>query len=381
MRQVYILGGGRTPILRRMGLYKHIPPESLTAALLQMLLEKYEIDMAEVDGFFAGNAVGTGGNIARLAALTAGLPVSIPALTIDVQCASGLMAIDYAIARISMGQGEICIAGGMESSSLQPVRRYASGDARYSHYPAGEYMTAQFSPDELEEDVMLRSAERVAKKACLTRAELDAIALESHAKASDAMEKGHLAAIVYEICGADADDGPHPHLTEKLLARMPSLYGTGSVTTAGNACRMNDGAAYVILCSETYLKRTSQRPMAHILATELYGGDPRYSPYGAMQAADALLAKMHLSYEDLTAVEFNEAFAVINALFYRAHPEMKGRYNHLGGALAYGHPYGASGAVYLLHLLRTLELLGGGKGLFSIAGAGGIGAAILVEGI
>ncbi|WP_338623067.1 thiolase family protein [Selenomonas sp. TAMA-11512] len=379
MRGVYILGGGRTPILRRMGLYKHTPPEKLAAELIQKLLTRYNIEVSDVNGVFAGNAVGTGGNIARLMALTAGLPAEISAVTLDAQCASGLAAVDYAAARLWAGQGEVYIAGGMESSSLQPVRRYAKGDARAACCPQGEYMTAQFSPDELAEDAMLKGAERVAAKEHVMRAELDAIALESHQKACRAINEGWLSPLVYEIQGAKADDGPHHGLTKKLLARMPLFYGENSATTAGNSCRMNDGAAFVILCSERYLKRTGMAPMARVSATELYGGDAAYSPYGAMQAADRLLRQHHLSYEELAAVEFNEAFAVINALFLRAHPELKERYNRLGGALAYGHPYGASGAVYLLHLLRSMQLFGGGKGIFSIAGAGGMGTAILVE--
>ena len=376
MKSVYVLGGLRTPLVKHGGRFRRLPPEVFAAELLRALLRQYGV---EPDAFFCGNAVGTGGNIARLAALLAGMGECVPAVTLDMQCASAAAAVDFAFSRIASGQGHLYIAGGMESRSLQPVRRYAEEDERRSLLPHGEYMTAQFSPQEMAGDAMLQGAERTAQEIGATRDELEAWALKSHARAAAARREGRLAGVILPIEGWDSDDGIRESMNAAFLRRLPPLLGEGGLTTAGTACKTNDGAALVCLCSEEHLAKTGQKPAARIAAVEMAGGDPLRSPYGAMRAADALLARLGLSYEDMAAIEFNEAFAVIDVLFARRFPALLGCYNMFGGALAYGHPYGASGAVLLLHLLEAVKAQGGGYGLMAIAGAGGVGEAILLE--
>ena len=165
------------------------------------------------------------------------------------------------------------------------------------------------------------------------------------------------------------------HAEAETDKQYPLPLGEGTIISAGNACRINDGAAFVVLASENFVRKNNLSPAAQILDVTTAGVNPLESPRGAQAVADKILAKNNLSYENLAAIEFNEAFAVIDVLFERAHPNLIEIFNPLGGALAYGHPYGASGAILLIHLLANLR----GLGLMSIAGAGGTGEAILIK--
>ncbi len=380
MEKVYVLDALRTPLVARGGGLGLVRPEGFAAEVVRALCQRN--GLASVDGILGGNAVGTGGNLTRLMALMAGLPQEIPSCTIDVQCASAAAALSLGYGQIVGGLWDICIAGGFESISLQPLRTYSAKDDRYGKMPGGKgaYYMAQFSPGELSPKAMLQGAERTAQAEGITRKELDRWALRSHRRAARAQEAGLLAHDILPVCGCHKDDGIRPSMRETLLERMPPLLGPGTATTAGNSCRTNDGAAFALLASGRWLK---EHPKAHararILGAVSTGGDPLESPRGALRTADELLERQGLSWEELSAIEFNEAFAVIDVLFERRHPRLIHRYNRLGGALAYGHPYGASGAVLLIHLLHSLALAGGGKGLLSIAGAGGMGTALLLE--
>ena len=380
MEQVYLLDALRTPLAAKHGGLCHLRPEIFGAKLMEELCERQRIKC--VDGILGGNAVGTGGNITRLMALMAHLPEHIPACTVDVQCASAAAALSIGYAHIAGGLWESCIAGGAESISLQPLRRYSPEDDRYGKMPTGDgsYYVAQFSPRELSPKAMLLGAERLAKKEGISRQELDRWALLSHQRAANAQASGLLADSIVPMGDCRKDEGIHASMSDRLLRRMPPLLGPASVTTAANACRTNDGAAFALMVSEGWLNaHPSAEPKARILAAASKGGNPEESPRGAMETADLLLKRQGMAYEDLAAIEFNEAFAVIDVLLERRHPGIVGRYNRLGGALAYGHPYGASGCVILVHLLRSLQLAGGGKGLLAIAGAGGMGTALLLE--
>lgn len=379
MQEVYVLAALRTPIVGKNGRFKTIRPEVFGAEVVTSLLQRCEL--TTVDGILGGNAVGTGGNITRLMALLAGLPDVVPACTIDMQCASAAAALSLAYAKVASGQGEIWLAGGMESSSLQPLRRYAMADERYGLAPNGDgvYYTAQFAPGDMKPDTMLRGAERVAEAEGITRAQLEKWVLRSHTRAVAAAKAGVLKDVIVPIQGWSQDDGIRPRMNQCLLDRLPLLLGAGTTLTAGSACCINDGAAFAVLASGDYVRRRGIRPLARIVGTASVGGSPDQSPRGAMRTADVLLGRLGWRYEALQAIEFNEAFAVIDVLFERAHPDCVARYNRLGGALAYGHPYGASGAILLVHLIKSLQAVGGGRGILSIAGAGGMGEAIALE--
>ena len=376
---VYILGGLRTPITHRGGALAHVRPEELGSTVIRALLARYGLPANALSGVLAGNAVGTGGNLARLTALLAGIPEEVPACTVDMQCASAAAAISLAAAKLASGQGELFLAGGMESASLQPLRIYAEHDPRYSLVPGGAYKTAQFAPGDVAPDAMLKGAECVMEAEQVTRAELDTFVLRSHHLAGEAVKQGLLADVIVPVGDCRRDSGIRPRLSQRLLDRLLPHFGPGTLLDAGNACAIHDGAAFLLLANGDFLRRHSLQPAARIVATAAVGGRPDESPRGAMRTADVLLHRQGLRYEDLAAIEFNEAFAVIDVLFDRAHPGCLARYNRLGGALAYGHPYGSSGAIIALHLLQSLKLAGGGLGLLSIAGAGGMGEAILLE--
>lgn len=377
MEEVYVLGGMRTPIVVKNNHFKTIRPEHFGAVLLRALLSKYAL--TAVDGIFGGNAVGTGGNITRLMALEAVLDETIPSYTIDMQCASAAAAIDIAFAKLACGAGELFLAGGMESSSLQPLRCYDPKDERYVLSPEGGYRTAQFSPGELSPQAMLEGAERVARAERMTAEELSFWAIESHRRAHKTAENGFLQDVIVPVNGWSKDDGIHSHMSQRLIDRLPLTLGEGTLINAANACRINDGAAFVLLCSGTWCRQHHLKPRYRLVDTLASGGCPSESPRGAMRTADLLLKRHQLRYEDMAAIEFNEAFAVIDVLFSRRFPALTERYNALGGALAYGHPYGASGAILALHLMKAMQLRKERYGIASIAGAGGMGAAFLLE--
>ena len=376
--KVYLLGGFRSHIGIRYGIFKHVRPEVLGGEVLKRVWETY-CHRAAPDLVICGNAVGPGGNIGRLTVLEGGLPVSVPALTLDLQCASGLAAIDLGAAKIAAGDADLVVAGGTESASLAPHRIYHENDER-SQMRNPSFTTAQFIPGEYGDDAMLLGAERAAKKAGISREDADAAAYESHRRALAAREGGFLSSVILPLFGSTRDEAIRPRMQPKLLARAPRVTDfPDGILTAANACTMNDGAAFLALASEKWVYDHEARPLAEVVASETIGSDPLCPPLSADEAVAKLLARQGLSYEDIDAFEYNEAFAVISADFRKKHPEAAGRLNQWGGALAYGHPYGASGAEIMLHLLEILKAREGNWGVAAIPAAGGVGEAILVK--
>lgn len=356
-------------------MYRHVPVEVLGAAVLRNVMEKYQIVLP--DYIIAGNGVGAGGNIARLMALEAGVDISVPAFTVDVQCGSGLESIAVAAAKIAAGEADVVIAGGFESSSTQPRRGYNPNHPAYT----GDdwYSVAKFMPGIHRETVMLEGAELAAEQENITKEEMDAWVLRSHALAVQTQQKGLLKDVVTSVCGAKADEGIRPRMSQRLLDRMPKVLPEGKFITAANSCLINDGAAFLVLCSEKYLQQRHLQAQAKVLGSAACGGDPLVSPKTAILALQKLLQKQGLQEQDIDGFELNEAFAVIDVLFARAFPQSMEKYNVFGGALAYGHPYGASGGIILLHLLESLKQRNGRLGCCSVAAAGGVGTALLIE--
>lgn len=376
MSEVYIVGGLRTPIGVANGQFKTVRPEILAAHVLRALVKKYN---CKAECLIAGNAVGTGGNIARLSALEADLPISLPSFTIDSQCTSALTSIDIASSYIRSKTYDCVIAGGFESASLAPIRRYAKLDERRK-YRKATFKTAQFRPNEFCDDAMLIGAERTAKKVGITRKEADIIAVSSHKKAMQAKKVGVFCDFIVPIENINEDEGIRPRLNEKICARAPRITSSESgILTAANTCFMNDGAAFIILASENYVKENKCKVLGKMVDTYLGGFNPAYPPLAADGAASFLLKKNNLKYTDVDIFEYNEAFALITAAFTKNHSEVSNRINPYGGALAYGHPYGATGAMLVLHALRGLDLKKKKRAVVSIAAAGGLGQAVLLE--
>lgn len=377
MKRVFLLGGLRSHVGVRNGIFKNVLPEDLGAGLLREIGKQF--DLSQADGLYCGNAVGPGGNIGRLTLLKAGLSPSMPGITIDAQCASSLTAIDLAAGSIAAGRADFLIAGGVESSSLAPEKFYAVHDPR-SSLRDRRYHAAQFIPEEWCDEAMLLGAERTAEWAGISREEADRAALESQRRAAKAAEEGLLSDVIVPLFGSVRDEAIRPRITEKVMRRARCMSGRdGGIITAANACTINDGAAFVLLCSDSFLRVHGLKAKAEIVETALTGGDPWRPPLAADAAAGAAIQKAGLTYEDMTAFEYNEPFSVIDVLFERAYPAVKERLNQWGGALAYGHPYGASGAIILIHLMKILESHGGGYGVASIGAAGGVGASVLLQ--
>ena len=376
MENVYILGGLRSHIGIKNGIFKNVLPEKLGAEVLKKLISKYNLQ--DIDEIICGNAVGTGGNITRLMSLYAGVSEEVPAYTVDMQCGSGSMSIEMAFAKIRSGMCNLIIAGGFESSSLQPLRYFNKNDPRYSD-ETPYFQAAQFSPYEVQENAMLMGAERVAQKYNIKKEELDFWVLQSHERAVKARNIGILNDIICSINESDHDEGIRESMRQSLIDRLKPLVDENGVITAVNSCLTNDGAAFVILCSEGYIKNNNIKSKAQIVETALKGANPLHSPESSIIVTDKLLKSQKMEYSDISAFEFNEAFAVIDVMFQRKNPRLIDRYNILGGALAYGHPYGASGAIIMLHLLKSLEYVDGEYGLTAIAAAGGIGSSILIK--
>lgn len=375
MDKVYLIGGLRSFVGVVNGMYRHVPAEKLGAAVLRQVMDKYGIE--QPDYIIAGNGVGAGGNIARLMSLEAGVDCAVPAFTIDVQCGSGLESIAVAAAKIACGEAECVIAGGFESSSTQPRRGYNPNHPDY----AGDswYSVAKFMPGIHRETVMLEGAELACQREGVAKAELDAWVLRSHRLAAQAQQEGSLKEVIAPCFEASKDEGIRPRMSQRLLDRLPKVLEGGEFITAANSCLINDGAAFVVLCSEDYLKEHGLTAQAKILGSVACGGDPLVSPRTAVTALEKLLAKHQLTEAEIDDFEINEAFAVIDVLFARTFPNSVDKYNAFGGALAYGHPYGASGAIITLHLLEALKRCQGRLGCASVAAAGGIGTALLLE--
>ncbi len=381
MNKVYIIGGTRTVIGKTGGVLKDFLPEQLTALVLNETTRKFAVPASEIDHVILGNAWGPGGNIARVSILEACWPHHIPGTTVDFQCASGLSAVSIAAGLIMAGQADLIIAGGMESTSMAPRKQFNSRDPRFRGN--GFYERAPFSTPEAGDPEMGQAAENLAELMNISRAEMDELALESHKRAYQAQKEGLLSDIILPIKSDGKiiyhDECIRPGIKPELLRRMPSVFVNGGRVTAGNACLKHDGAAVVLIASSKAVKKYNLNPEAVILNSVSSGCDPNLFPLGPVPAIKTLLQKAEFGIKDIDAVEINEAFAVKVLACCRELGITLEKTNVLGGALAYGHPYGASGAIILLHLIRALRKIKGRVGIAAIGAAGGQGVSVLIE--
>lgn len=373
LENVVVVGGYRTYIGKENGIYRHIPAEKLGGHILHKLSGDY----GAPDLVLAGNAVGAGGNIARLMSLEAGIPEEVPAYTIDSQCSSGMEAIVMAAAKIRSGQQQVVFAGGAESSSTAPRRMVSENHPEYN----GEkiYMAAKFSPGEWRQDAMLRGAEKAARMSNISKSDLDHWAMKSHELAAKARDSKILEDIILPLgVEMECDQGIRPAMSKEFMRKIPPLYENG-VTTAANACGIQDGAAFVVLCAESYAERKGWKPWLRYVDMVEVAGNPEMPPLLVNKALEKLFEKTGVHPEEIAAYECNEAFAVIDELFAKKYPACVPVYNACGGALAYGHPYGATGGILTLHLAKRMQqcMENDVYGVNAIAAAGGQGTAIL----
>ena len=403
MDKVYLLGGRRSYIGVENGIYRNVSAEELGAFVIKKVMDSYDISPEDIDLVAVGNAIGAGGNIGRLASLMAGVPEKTPVVTVDSQCGSGLAAIMQAAMQIELGMADVAIAGGFESSSTAPVRSINKRHPDFSDDGDNVFKVAKFKPGAYDELAMFKGAEKCAETFGMDRHELDMYAIRSHRRAAQARENGELDDIlagsfyeydrsrrtveVYETGKCvnieasqhknetstrkehpEKDEGIRDRISEKLLTRLPALVPGGSYITAGNVCLTNDGAAFVLLCSERFLKKYKENKKYFKDMNEIIhpfkivdivsvGASPDMSPVSIVPAIDKLLSRNNLKASDILAWEYNEAFAVIDKLMESYVNKDFSNANVFGGALAYGHPYGASGGIITLHLMKAMEKL------------------------
>ncbi|WP_050934257.1 thiolase family protein [Arthrobacter globiformis] len=384
-RTPVIIAALRTPVCRANGALKHLRSHELLAPVLTALLAETGLDAGEIADVVIGNAVGAGGNVARLAALEAGLPVTVPGLTVDRQCGSGLDAIVLASRLVAAGGGTY-LAGGVESISTAPLRAHRNDDGEPAFFSR-----AQFAPHSHGDPDMGVAAENVAREYGISRARQDEFALRSHRRAVTAQAKGTFAGETVALPAAAGpgpgasgavDDGPRPKLSEALMARFPAAFVESGTVTAGNSCFDADGAAAVVITSLARARELGTADALAVLGTDTAGVEPQLLGIGAAAAAARLLTAQSVDAADVDLVEFNEAFAsqTLACLDHLGIDAL--RANADGGALALGHAYGASGAVLVTRLLAQARQEPaapeqGKLALAMISIAGGMGTAAL----
>lgn len=368
------------------GDFRQLAPHELAAPLIQALLNRAGLPPSAVDAVIAGNALGAGGNPARMSALAAGLPDSCAALSIDTQCCSGLDAISTAVGWIASGQASVVIAGGVEAWSRAPIRQHRPlqpGEV------AQAYERPAFAPDPARDPDLLVSAALYAAKHGHTRLAQDTYAVRSHERALAGCSA--MTDEIVPMAGLDCDAYPR-RLDMTRVARMPVAIPAGTTTAEGQVldCSLTpltisakaDGAAFVLLASPEACQRWKLKPRAAWRAGASTGAAPETPLVVAEQAARMALQRASLgAIQDVDVVELHDAFAVQGLDFCTAFGLNPETINRRGGGLARGHPIGASGAIALVRVLADLHLDHniGATGLAAIAGAGGIGAAAVVE--
>ena len=365
------------------GALRHSRPDDLAAVVIGALLEKYPAAKDGVEDVILGCAMPegeAGNNMARQAALRAGLPDSVSALTINRFCSSGLQAIAMAADRIRSGGADILIAGGSESMSLTPAggRKPAVNPWFVDHWPE-VYMS------------MGLTAERVQRKYAVTREDADAFALASHRKAVQAQQAGRFdeEIVPFEVAtvtpqGAHrmvfrTDEGPRPDSTPEALAKLKPVFHASGTVTAGNSSQTSDGAAAALVMSERKARQLGLKPRARFVAFATAGVPPEIMGIGPVVAIPKVLAMAGLNLEQIGVVELNEAFAVQALAVIRRAGLDPARVNPNGGAVALGHPLGCTGAKLTATILREMERTGTQYGMVTMCVGGGQGAAGILE--
>lgn len=379
-RQPVIIAARRTPVCPINGALRTLRAHELLAPVLRALVEGLELDPASVADVVIGNAVGGGGNVARLALLEAGLPVTVPGITVDRQCGSGLDAIALAARLVAAGGSPVYLAGGVESTSTAPLRANRKDDGGLDFYRRAQFVPAGFGdPD------MGVAAEAVAGKYGVGRDRQDEFALASHRKALAAIRDGRFEAELVPLDTAAGpvfiDGGPRNGLTPAIMARFPAAFVPGGTVTAGNSCFDADGASAVVITSLQRARELGAPDGLLVRGMATAGVDPRLLGIGAVPAAREVLANSGVSAGEVEFVEFNEAFASQTLACLDGLGIDAARANLDGGALALGHAYGASGAVLVTRLLAQARKAAapGALALAMISMAGGMGTAALLE--
>ncbi|GGA34692.1 thiolase family protein [Psychrobacillus lasiicapitis] len=382
MTEAVIVLAKRTPIGKMGGMLSTLEPEKLLAPLIEHIVAKTDLPKGIIDDVIIGNIVGPGGNIARVSALEAGLPVTVPGMTVDRQCGSGLEAINIAARLIQSGAGSVYLAGGVESTSRAPWKMAKP----QSLMGVPElYTRARFTPSSYGDPDMGIAAENVAKKYTITREVQDQFALESHRKAIHSQQTGRFEQEIMPLYvngeWITKDECPRANTSMEKLQKLSPVFQEDGTVTAGNACPINDGAALILIMSREKCDELNLKPILRVVDAQAAGVDPNYLGIGPIPAVQKVLKRQQLTVDDIDIVEFNEAFASqVLASLKELHIPLR-KVNRGGGALAIGHPYGASGAILITRLCAEMLYKPYKKGLATLGIGGGIGLATLVEAV
>ncbi|MHC2548063.1 thiolase family protein [Corynebacterium hesseae] len=393
----YLVSGFRTPVGRYGGALSSVRPDDLMATAIKKTVEEAGLDPSAVDEVIIGNANGAGEenrNVARMSWLLAGFPDTVPGITVNRLCASGMSSIALATALVESGQADIVIAGGVESMSRapwvmeKPNKPFAKPGQVFDTSIGWRFANPKFAEQEKMTYSMPETAEEVANVFGISREEADAFAVRSQERALAAIEAGKFAREIVpvevtdrkgNVTVVDTDEGPRPGTTMEVLAKLRPVTSLGDVTTAGNASSLNDGASCVIVASEEALKKHNLTARARVVANSARGVRPEIMGTGPIPATRDVLERAGWELDSVDAVELNEAFATQSLACIRELGLDEDKVNAWGGAIALGHPLGSSGSRITLTLLNRLETDGLHRGIATMCVGVGQGTAIAIE--
>jgi 3-oxoadipyl-CoA thiolase len=397
MEEALILDAVRTPIGRYGGVLSTVRPDDLAARAIEAAVERTGLPVEQVDDVVFGCTNGAGEdnrNVARMALLLAGLPVEVPGATVNRLCASGLEAVAQAARAIRGGEGELLLAGGVESMSrspfvmLKPERSLPRGTMELVDTTIGWRFVNPRMAERYSTEGMGETAENVAERYGVSREDQDAFALESHRRAVEAAEGGRFDDEIATVDVAQpkgepvtvhSDEGPRPDTTAERLAKLRPVFREGGTVTAGNSSQINDGAACVTLATERRASELGCEPLARVVSTGVAGVDPAFMGVGPVPASRIALERAGLTIDDIDLVELNEAFAAQVLASARELGIPHEKLNVNGGAIALGHPLGCSGARMITTLCHELRRRGARYGLATMCIGVGQGMAMVVE--
>ena len=389
-RKVVLAGACRTAIGTMGGQLSSIPAPDLGALAIKEALKRAGVKPEQVDEVYMGNVIqaGLGQNPARQAAINAGIPVEVPAITINVLCGSGLHCVNLAAKLIENGNADIVVAGGMESMSRAP---YLVQQGRFGYRMGNAVLEDSMIRDALTDAFggyhMGITAENIAEEWGLTREQLDEFAAWSQQKASKAIEEGKFKDEIFPVevktkkntVVVDTDEGPRPGTTKESIAKLRPAFKKDGVVTAANSSGINDAAAAIIVMSEEKAKELGVKPQATWIAGELAGVEPRIMGIGPVAATRKTMEKCGYTIGDFDLIEANEAFAAQSVAVGHDLGFDMDKLNVNGGAIALGHPVGCSGTRILVTLIYEMEKRDAKKGLATLCVGGGMGCAAIIE--
>jgi len=377
--EAYIVGAVRTPVGRKKGGLSGVHPVDLGAHVLKEVVSRTGVDPAAVEDVIMGCVSQIGPqaiDIARNAWLSAGLPESVPGVTIDRQCGSSQQAVHFAAQGVLSGTQDLVVAAGVESMSQVPMGTSVGLALKEGMaFPFGDGWQERYGKQEISQ---FRGAQLMCEKWDIKRVQLEEFALESHTRALRAIDEGRFEREITPVAGISVDEGPRRDTTMEKMAELKPLR-EGWELTAATASQISDGAAALIIASEDAVKRHGLTPRARIHTLTVTGADPVFMLTGPIPATEMALAKGKLSVGDIDVFEVNEAFAPVLIAWSAETGASLEKTNPNGGAIALGHPLGATGAILMTKLLHELERSGGRYGLQTMCEGGGQANATIIE--